>query len=325
MPISVAEVFEAAELQPGGVCRWSDSVPSSRPGIYVVAQTRDPSAHYPSADRAPINHASLAELLAARPELSIDGKPGNIRQLKSRLESFWLTDEPILYIGLAGTSLRTRVNQYYRTPLGASKPHAGGWWLKTLSKLDQLHVHYAVTVDSEKSEKSMLRHFAMNLPKIAARGLGDPAHPMPFANLRGWNNRNKAHGITGATGPPIIQLDSLKRPMSNSSCLARVDANDRPQVDQLFTPVEQRVTANDIAAGQIRCGVGVKPLFPSTSAPAVEIVLKGRRLTANWDPRNGADRSRSGVLRISRATLEEIVTAGECLRVGFVNGIAQFD
>ena len=29
--------------------------------------------------------------------------------------------------------LRTRVRQYYTTPLGAAKPHKGGWWLKTLA------------------------------------------------------------------------------------------------------------------------------------------------------------------------------------------------
>lgn len=50
-----------------------------------------------------------------------------------RLATFWLPDEVVLYIGLAGASVRKRVRQYYRTPLGDKRPHAGGWWLKTLT------------------------------------------------------------------------------------------------------------------------------------------------------------------------------------------------
>jgi len=55
----------------------------------------------------------------------------------ARIASFWLPDEPIVYIGLA-TSLRSRVSGFYRTPIGARRPHAGGWLLKTLSILDRL-------------------------------------------------------------------------------------------------------------------------------------------------------------------------------------------
>ena len=107
-------------------------------------------------------------------------------------------DEPVLYIGLAGRSLRTRVRQYYRTPLGAAKPHSGGWWLKTLSVLDDFYVHYAVTGSCKEAEEDMLRAFAKGISKRSLEALpnGDPA--MPFANLRNgdWHRRN--HGITGA-------------------------------------------------------------------------------------------------------------------------------
>jgi hypothetical protein len=34
----------------------------------------------------------------------------------------------------------------------------------------------------------------------ARRGLRDVERVMPFANLRGWDNLVKRHGITGATG-----------------------------------------------------------------------------------------------------------------------------
>jgi hypothetical protein len=105
----------------------------------------------------------------------------------------------VVYIGLA-TSLRGRVGGYYRTPLGAMKPHAGGWWLKTLAVLDQLWVHYAPTPDFKNAEKKMLKTFADAVSPQTRAALHDQERVMPFANLRGCDNLVKRHGITGATG-----------------------------------------------------------------------------------------------------------------------------
>jgi hypothetical protein len=81
------------------------------------------------------------------------------------------------------TSLSDRVEQYYQTPIGARRPHAGGYFLKLLSNLDRLWVHYALCRDPSAAEDSMLRQFCERVSLDSKRALLDPAHPFPFANL----------------------------------------------------------------------------------------------------------------------------------------------
>ena len=73
-----------------------------------------------------IDASAIRRLLLVRPEAEVDGLPASEASLTSRLSSMWLSSEPVVYVGLAGTSLAKRVGQYYRTPLGARSPHAGG-------------------------------------------------------------------------------------------------------------------------------------------------------------------------------------------------------
>jgi len=70
------------------------------------------------------------------PVLTLDNRKPTIRQLMSRISLFWLPDESNLYVGKA-TSLRDRVSAYYRTRIGAPKPHSGGYFLKLLADLDR--------------------------------------------------------------------------------------------------------------------------------------------------------------------------------------------
>lgn len=76
----------------------------------------------------------------------------------------------------------------------------------------------------------------------------------------------------------------------------------------------QRVTSADIVAGRIRFPASAKRCFPST-ASEVEIDLRGHRLTARWNPRNGPDRPRSGVLSVGQESLGRVVEAEEVLTV----------
>ncbi len=120
-----------------------------------------------------------------------------LHELVDRLRRFWLADEVVLYIGLASRSVRTRVGQYYKTPLGARKPHAGGWWLKTLSVLDELWVHFAATPDFSTAEESALR--CMGQRRLVAvawraarsrarRAVREPAHRLR-GNQGPWHHR----------------------------------------------------------------------------------------------------------------------------------------
>jgi hypothetical protein len=143
---------------------------------------------------------ALDELAAACPSLTLDGEPNPSRaQLADRLGSYWIPDEDVLYIGLAGQPLQARVRQYYKTPLGAAKPHKGGWWLKTLSALNDLHMHFAVTSGYKDAEEGMLRTFAAALSESSWANLpaGDPV--TPFANLRDGEWYRRKHGIGNAT------------------------------------------------------------------------------------------------------------------------------
>jgi TDG/mug DNA glycosylase family protein len=74
----------------------------------------------------------------------------------------------------------------------------------------------------------------------------------------------------------------------------------------------QRVTKADLAAGRIRLPREAKRFFPSERRE-VEVVLRGTRLPARYDPRIGPDRPRSAVLSIGRDQLAELVRPDEVL------------
>lgn len=200
MPSTVIDIFAGAGLEPAGVVRWGTPIPETAQGVYVVALTDDTATTAAALAAAPLSWPAIEHLLAVSPELQVDRADVNVDDLAKRLRGFWLPDEVVLYIGLAGQPLRTRVRQYYGTPLGARKPHAGGWWLKTLSVLDDLWVHYAPTPDFEDAEKLMLLAFTDCVSPRSRAGSHDRERLMPFANLRGFDDRIKLHGITGATG-----------------------------------------------------------------------------------------------------------------------------
>ncbi|OBJ58247.1 hypothetical protein A9W95_11905 [Mycobacterium sp. 1423905.2] len=140
----------------------------------------------------------MQELLDARHELLLDGQRPSRDQLAERIASMWLPDETVLYVGLAGTSVAERVRQYYNTPLGARKPHAGGWPLKTLVDLDEVWVHYAACASVDVAERTMLDAFLDGVSASARATACDPELPLPFANLTVPRGARKRHGISGA-------------------------------------------------------------------------------------------------------------------------------
>ncbi|HEY3865438.1 MAG TPA: hypothetical protein VGL54_05080 [Solirubrobacteraceae bacterium] len=199
MPSSVRRLFAAVGLEPEGCVPWRATLPEKRPGIYVVSQTSSARGVSGGSPRYPVSKPALDQLLRICPELTVDGHTPTRSRLGDRIGSYWLSDETVLYIGLAGTSLRERVRSYYTTPLGASKPHKGGWWLKTLANLDQLYVHYAVSDDVKDDEDEMLRAFASHVSRRSRQALPSDEPVMPFANLRDGDYRRQRHRIKGET------------------------------------------------------------------------------------------------------------------------------
>jgi hypothetical protein len=179
-------------------------VPVSGPGVYLISANQDPDdTHSEPGQRVRVSPDAISELLTMCPHLRLDGVQPDAPALLRRLEAMRPAGEPILYIGLAGSSLSGRIGQYYRTPLGAAKPHAGGWPLKCLEGLDQLWVHFAPCGVVKTVERTMLRVFCEQVDGRAASLLADPAAPLPFANLEYFTREGrrvrKRHGITGAT------------------------------------------------------------------------------------------------------------------------------
>jgi hypothetical protein len=86
----------------------------------------------------------------------------------------------------------------------------------------------------------------------------------------------------------------------------------------------QPVTPADMAGGRIRIPAAIKAIFPSVRGP-VSIVLRAEPMTVPYDPRNGSDRNRSGLLSIGRSPLGKLVSAHEVLAVKKDRGVFYLD
>lgn len=201
MPSSVAALFDAARVSRADKATWGERPLIRAPGVYAVSVTGNAGESEGPGLPAPISESAIAELLAVRPELTLDGRRPTPDALRERLAEFWAPDEPVLYVGLAGTSLSKRVSDYYKTPLGARRPHAGGWFLKTLTLLPRLYVHYGPSEDVGSAEDALLGAYCRGISDSTRSALRDPDHPFPFANLEWPPGIRKAHGIKGAREP----------------------------------------------------------------------------------------------------------------------------
>lgn len=337
MPSTIADIFAAASASPAGVVRWG--TPPAPPvhrtapatGIYVVALSDELDSRAGALAAPPISEAAIEELLAARPELTLDHSRPTREQLLQRLAGFWFPDEVVVYIGLAGPrknrpvqgEVAKRVGEYYDTPLGANGPHAGGWPLKTLACLHDVYVHYAYCDRVNKAENDCIGHFAKHVSKKTSASLHDPVRVMPFANLEFPKGNPKNHGIRGARAPRIKR--SVKPPVTAAAWAAPPAPPTAPpsaprlapdRVGAAVTPHDrsQNVTAKDIEVGQVRIPIGAtKTVLPPVRQDIV-VVLRGRKLTCRWDPRYG-EKERSGVIRVGKVAAADLLSPGDVLAV----------
>jgi len=205
-PLGAAELLRSVGLLADGPAAWGTPVRSNRPGVYVIELPSPPQA-------APVDFEAVGRWLERVPGLTLDGATPTGRELAARLHRFWLPDQPVLYVGMSAASIGARVAAYHRTPLGDPRPHAGGYWLKTLSGLDRLRVWWAETAAAEEYEDGLLSAFAEGVPAEVAAALHDPAVVLPFANLQTADGVRKDHGIRGALlardlspGDPLIPI-----------------------------------------------------------------------------------------------------------------------
>ena len=337
MPSTVVDIFAAAGASPAGVVRWgtppAPPVDRTAPatGIYVVALTDELDSRAGALAAPPISEAAIEELLAARPELTLDEARPTREQLLQRLAGFWFPDEVVVYIGLAGArksrpvqgEVAKRVGEYYATPLGANGPHAGGWPLKTLACLHEVYVHYAYCDRVNQAETDCIGRFADHVSAKTRARLRDPVRVMPFANLEFPKGTPKNHGIRGARPPKIKR--GAKSPITAAARAAPLAPPARPPaalrpapagVAAAVTPGHrsQNVTAKDIEVGQVRIPIGLtKTILPPVRQDVV-VVLRGRKMTCRWNPCYG-EKERSGVIRVGKAAAAELLSPGDVLAV----------
>lgn len=309
--LSVNDVFARGSVQRMGAVPWGVEVPMSAAGVYVVATT-------PDADDSsgliefPLDSSAITALLDVRSEARVDGQPADAKLLSARLAQMWVPGHPIVYIGLAGTSVRARVKQFYSTAIGARAPHAGGWPVKMIDS-SKLWVHYGASSDPDATELAMIQAFVDSVPPQVRSRLVDPVLPLPFANLAVPRGPRKRHGLSGVK-------ESRKAPSRRDQKLERP----RPYVAEVIatpvTPVRsgtrstQNVTAGDITRGSLRVPKTSKDIFPSESA-SIRVNLGDQWYVAAWNPRVGVAQERSGTIYLGKGALEGVVPVGRPRRI----------
>lgn len=318
---NVRDLLAAADLRPTAPVRWGSKPSIDSPGVYLVSTSEDPDADS-GLGEIPVDAAAVRTLIAARPEAMVDGIQATENSVIGRLGRLWVPGEPVVYVGLAGTSVAMRVSQYYSTRIGARGPHAGGWPLKMLRDLDQLWVHSAPCVDPGAAENMMLLAFATGCDAAARSTLHDPDVLLPYANLELTKGLRKRHGFTGVKERRSKSEAAPGRPARLPTVApATAAAAPRPLVTGSALRT-QNITAADIAKGQIRVPSRTKRLLP-TDKSQIEIELCGTRMTGRWDPKYGPDKERSGVIAVGKAAMAPLVRPCGPMKVTTEDGIVR--
>jgi transcription elongation factor GreA len=170
-------LLRSAGLAVDGPAFWDRSLSANGPGVFLV-ELPAPQA------RVSIDPKAVREWLERVPDLRLDGRRPSVAELQSRLASFWLPSQAILYIGSSSKSIGARLAGMYKTPLGERRPQSAGYWLKTLHDLPRARLWWALTPDADLFEDALLDRFF------------DAVGALPFAVLETPSGRRREHGIT---------------------------------------------------------------------------------------------------------------------------------
>jgi transcription elongation factor GreA len=160
-----------------GPVLWGRPVPSKLPGVFLV----ELPAPQP---KVAIDPNAIREWLGRVPDLRLDGKRPSVAELQSRLASYWLPNQSILYVGSSTQGVAARLNGMYKTPLGERRPQPAGYWLKTLHDLAKARIWWVETRDPELYEDSLLDEFHSK------------AGALPYAVLVTPAGERRQHGLT---------------------------------------------------------------------------------------------------------------------------------
>lgn len=159
-------MIELAELSAfSGWVRFADLPDSDvprEPGVYVVVRDADDPPRF-------LNDSPPGHFKGRNPTVSVD-----------ELESLWVPDAQIVYIGKANSGsngtrgLRKRLDEFRRFGAGQPVGHSGGRRIWQLADSNELLVGWRVTADADAAriETEMIAEFTARYGRL------------PFANMR---------------------------------------------------------------------------------------------------------------------------------------------
>jgi transcription elongation factor GreA len=254
-PLSGHNLLKEAGLPVEGPLAWGrPPAAGSGPGVFIV-ELPAPQA------RVAVDPTAVAEWLHRAPDLRLDDKRPDVADLQSRLASFWLSAQRILYIGSSRKSVGARLAGMYRTPLGMRRPQPAGYWLKTLRDIGRARIWWSPTDDPELWEDALLDRF------VKAAGA------LPYAVLETPSGDHRAHGLTNPLsdeGEPAGKAKAARKP-------GRRPAAQRAPA----APRAPRSTASKAAAQQ--SGVAVAPTH-LTAEGLIALETELEELTAHRRP-----------------------------------------
>lgn len=196
MPVTPCSLFNQVGLSLAGTVPWGTKPAVEGPGVYTVSLSEDPSQLSGVLETAPVDVTTVGDWIERVPSYTFrGGAEPDPQEVTAFLSTFWIPDESIVYIGKA-TSLKKRLGQYFSHRLGNRSPHAGGHWVKTLTCLDHLYVHYAVVDTAEQGrdkEAEALQYFKA---MVSPEHLDRLKNPIPFANREHPQGNRKQKAIS---------------------------------------------------------------------------------------------------------------------------------
>jgi transcription elongation factor GreA len=201
-PLNGRDLLRSNGLAVEGPILWGRPVTGGSPGVFVV----ELPAPQP---KVSIDANAIRQWLERAPDLRLDGKRPSVAELQSRLASFWLPGQPILYIGSSQKSVTARLAAMFKTQLGERRPQSAGYWLKTLHDLNKARIWWAPTPDPELYEDTLIEQFQKSVGAL------------PFAVLATPSGQRHEHGITA----PLHDAEA-GRPVKVTKVTVLPDANE---------------------------------------------------------------------------------------------------
>ena len=237
-----------------GPVLWGRPVPSNLPGVFVV----ELPAPQP---KVAIDPKAVREWLDRAPDLRLDGKRPTVAELQSRLASFWLPNQAILFIGSSAKSVAARLAGMYRTPLGDRRPQSAGHWLKTLHDLGKARIWWVETPDAELYEDSLLDEFHKK------------AGALPYAVLVTPAGERRQHGLTN----PLHDEEQAKPAPKTTRLTVLPDA-----LEADMAPLAQTAARTAARRPAVKPAAKKRPLpKPAQVGPSAIQVEKPRRASGS--------------------------------------------